>query len=534
MIGEAEPASPFQFNYNHHNISPFPIAEYPRPIQRGDILKRQSLLSNRRLRIQTRHADLSARLCHAHDNQTDHLIFGRIDFTAWSKLVNGLHTRAHWVACIDPFVDKRLLRTAEGQERRKILGFTSGLGAYGELNLSISTEQDTLSQLAARVRGELVELLPFQDAAGFEKMAECVIEESEEIIGLSAIHAVVGEGQKVREVVGFAAIRRLLAIPSTAAMTQLLPIDSLLHWFKGGETSHRPDLLQLALILPDSTSTSDVPLIQATLIECKLSQHNPEHLNKARLQTQDGLSHLTQLLIPNRCDIQRTSFDRRYWWAQLQRAITSRSEVNLSESDWRQLDKALEQITEGYFNIVWRAAIFTFWTDIEGATPSLTSIPLPAGIIQPPFSIPEGFAIQHITLGHDGLVALFDDQIPNERLKLDSCEIRIETAVESITSIMPPVLPVPAPDEFDQLEPEQEPELKPTPTLTPTSIEPLLSAIDELRITPAPTSNTPINFALPEQLLIGTRANGEPVLLALWPPAITESAFTGVWCRRFR
>jgi DNA phosphorothioation-dependent restriction protein DptH len=451
LIGEAEPASPFTFDYN--NIGPFPIAEYPRPIQLGDVLKRQSLLSNRRLRIQTRHADLSARLRHPQDTQPDHLIFGRIDFSPWATLVDGLHARAQWVACIDPFVDKRLLRTAEGQERRKILGFTSGLGAYGELNLSISTEQDTLGQLAARVRGELVELLPFQDAAGFADMAERVIEESEEIIGLSALHAVVGEGQKVREVVGFAAIRRLLAIPSTAAMTQLLPIDSLLHWFKGSDGSHRPDLLQLSLILRDD----DVPLIQATLIECKLAQQNPEHLNKALLQTQDGLSHLSQLLIPNRRDIQRAGFDRRYWWAQLQRAMTSRGVVSLAESDWRRLDKALEQITEGYFEIAWRAAIFTFWTDTEGATPSLTPIPLPQDVIQPPLWAPTGFAIQHVALGHDGLTALFDDRTPSARLELDPSEIRIGPALEPSEPSLPSV---PAgPDELDLPTPAPEREL---------------------------------------------------------------------------
>lgn len=555
LIGEAEPASPFEFDYNHNNVSPFPIAEYPRPIQLGDVLKRQSLLSNRRLRIQTRHADLSARLRHPQDKQHDHLIFGRIDFTPWAGLVDGLHARAHWVACIDPFVDKRLLRTAEGQERRKILGFTSGLGAYGELNLSISTEQDTLGQLAEMVQGELIELLPFQDAAGFAEMAERVIEESEEIIGLSALHAVVGEGQKVREVVGFAAIRRLLATPADAAMTQLLPIDSLLHWFKGSDGSHRPDLLQLSLILREG----EVPLIQATLMECKLSQQNPEHLNKALLQTQDGLSHLTQLLIPNRCDIQRVSFDRRYWWAQLQRAMTSRGVVNLAESEWRRLDKALEQITEGYFEIAWRAAIFTFWTDTEGATPSLTALPLPLGTIQTPLWAPDGFAIWHVALGHDGLMALFDETTTFERLELDSQMIRIGPDVDPVE----PAAPVTPPEQDVAGGTESAPKIEPTsrwtiapmpafsemhqpterhwPDPTGSAADPAdstdpLDLIDSRPVidSDAPSSgaptqsehltvpSVPVGFALPEKLLIGTRANGEAVYWHYGHPSLSN------------
>lgn len=511
LTGEAEPASPFEFDFNVNNVSPFPVGEYPRPIQLGNVLKRQSLLSNRRLRIQTRHADLSARLRHPQNTQVDHLIFGRIDFEPWSDLLDRLHQQAHWVACIDPFVDKRLLRTAEGLARRKIVGFTSGLGAYGELNLSLSTEQDTLDQLAELVHGELIELLPFANADGFLGMAASVVEESEEIIGLSALRAVVGEGERVRELVGFAAIRRLLATPNTA-MAQLLPIDSLFHWFKGSEGAHRPDLLQLSLILRDD----DVPLIQAAVIECKMALLNPEHLSKAVLQIQDGLSHLTQLFVPNRCDIQRVSFDRRYWWAQLQRAMTSRAVVNLAQSAWRDLDKALEQVAEGYFEIAWQAAIFTFWTDTECLTPSLTPLALPPGVIDVPLHVPEGFAIWHVALGHDGLMSVFDETQPIERLTLDDRAIRVRPSVEPAVRVLANKAVETEKDDSDD-----------APELTSRWMIASPGEARDIDSNPAPKrliiqtdseqshpilSPTPfVHFALPEKLLIGTRMNGEPV-----------------------
>jgi hypothetical protein len=46
--------------------------------------------------------------------------------------------------------------------------------------------------------------------------------------------------------------------------------------------------------------------------QCKLGQQNPAHLDKASDQVRDGLAHLTQLFAPNRSDVQRVTFDRRY------------------------------------------------------------------------------------------------------------------------------------------------------------------------------------------------------------------------------
>lgn len=423
LAGEAEPALPFELDFNSANLSQFPICEYPRPIRHGDALRRESLLSNRRLRIQTWHADLSARLRHPQDPHSEHLIFGHIDYEPWQDVVEGLHKKAQWVACIDPFVDKRLLRTAEGGERRKIVGFTSGLGDYGELNLSISTEQDTLSALADLVHGQLVHLLPFEDAAALAPMAERAVDEAEEIIGLSSLRAVVGDGERIREVVGFAAIRRALATPP-AAMSQLLPIDSLLHWFEGSELPHRPDLLALSLTLREG----DIPLVHATVIECKFGLHNPAHLAKASDQVLDGLSHLTELLAPNRGDIRRVRFDRRYWWAQLQRAVTSRSVVTLADRDWRELDRALERVAEGYYEIAWQGAIFTFWTNEPGPEPVVTPLALPAGTIRPPFELPHDFAIKHVALGYRGVLDLFSEPSLLQCVDLGDRAIRLRAA----------------------------------------------------------------------------------------------------------
>lgn len=510
LAGEIETALPFQYDYNAANISPFPICEYPRPIQEGNVFRRQSLLSNRRLRLQARHADLSARLRQPQNTHADHVIYGLVDYEPWRGVVEGLHHKAQWVACIDPFVDKNLLCGAEPQHRRKIVGFASGLGDYGELNLTISTDQDTLQHLTDLVRRRLNTILPFQQQPSqLDAIAARVVDEAESIIGLSSLHAVVGDGEKIREVVGFAAIRR--ALSAGRPMTQLLPVDALGHWFLGSEVNRRPDLLQVSL---NVRGDGELPLIQAVVIECKFAQYNPAHLLKATDQVCDGLSHLTQLFAPNRADIGRMSFDRRYWWAQLQRAITSRSLVNLPDSERRKLDHALENLAEGYFEIAWQGVIFTFWTDDPGAAPVLTPIALPASTLARPFQAPGDFAVWHLALGYEGLADLFAHPRTPALLNLDekpAITVRAEVAPPSAIST-PPIPELPAESPVPTM-PELPNALSVAPLVAitqpeePSGIVPT-SPPPSIEIAP-PVS--PSVITVPERLLIGTRGNGDAV-----------------------
>jgi DNA phosphorothioation-dependent restriction protein DptH len=523
LTGDAETAPPFEFDFNANNLGQFPICEYPRPIQQGEQFQRKSLLSNRRLRIQTHHADLSARLRHPQNPEGEHLIFGQIDYQPWLQVVEAMHQKAQWVACIDPFVDKHLLANSDKNGERKIVGFTSGLGAYGELNLSISTEQDTLRQLTAMVENHLIGLLPFQSGRNFEGVAARIVNKAEEVIGLSSLRAVVGQGEKIREVIGFAAIRSVLSEPANAVMTQLLPVDSLQHWFSGSEVTHRPDLLQLSLILREN----DIPLIQAVLIECKFAQQNVSHLLKACDQVQDGLSHLTQLLTPNRCDIRRVTFDRRYWWAQLQRSITSRSIVSMPKQQQEKLDQALEQLAEGYYEIHWQGAIFTFWTDDPRKNASIENITLSPGVVSAPYLVPASTTIRHVSFGHQGLMDIFDaNGMGKDKLDLVNYPISVRPIVKQSSGLpnltaevsdieektTETIQTVPVKNNIQQ---ELVEEIKKVDVEKEDSTnENDLKDFELERIIKPDEKTVSIEFPYsqpPEKLLIGNKSNGEPV-----------------------
>jgi DNA phosphorothioation-dependent restriction protein DptH len=254
----------------------------------------------------------------------------------------------------------------------------------------------------------------------------------------------------------------------------------------------------------------ELPLIQAVVIECKFAQQNPAHLLKATDQVCDGLSHLTQLFAPNRADIGRISFDRRYWWAQLQRAMTSRSLVNLPDSERRKLDHALENLAEGYFEIAWQGVIFTFWTDDPGAAPVLTPIALPVSTLARPFQAPGDFALWHLALGYEGLASLFAH--PKTRALLNLGEkpaVTVRAEVAPPPAISPPSIPGPPAESPAPTLPESPttPPLPITQPEKPSGIVPT-SPPPSVEITP-PVS--PSMVAVPERLLIGTRGNGDKV-----------------------
>ena len=397
------------FEYDYSNLSKFPICESPRPISEIEDEKRKTLLSNRRLRIQSLHADLSARLRTPYSDDLHFLIFGQVDYSRWNQLIEKTHDKAQWVSCVDPFIDKHLLNHGQNVKntRRKIVGFSSGLGAYGELNLCISTEQDTLTDLTALVEKHMHTVVPLQDTALFGGIAGGVVKEAEEIIGLSSLHAMLGQGLKMHEVIGFAAIKRLIEKPEDAVVSQLLPLDSFSHWFvdQDCENDFRPDLLQLSLIKQGSKR----PLIKAVVIECKLGRKNNDLKEHALEQVTAGLYHLSQLFAPKNSNLQRVQFDRRYWWAQLQRALISRSRVNLPSQELEQLDSVLGDLIDGKFDIEWQGSIFTFWTNreenevIQYKHSLLRDLP-------PPCVTPSNFRIVQFEMGYPGLTEVLADE----------------------------------------------------------------------------------------------------------------------------
>ena len=59
------------------------------------------------------------------------------------QIIEISHACCRWVVCIDPVIDRRML----DDHGKKIIGFTTGEGSYGELNVTVSARKDVLSDI---------------------------------------------------------------------------------------------------------------------------------------------------------------------------------------------------------------------------------------------------------------------------------------------------------------------------------------------------------------------------------------------------
>ena len=327
----------------------------------GRRLLRARVISNRQFRVTTHHAEVMARLKNRETPQnTHHVVLGYGDYEPWQGVVDALHQRAEWVVCIDPNVDERLIaeKSHDTQEAREIIGFGSGVGTHGESNYTISTEQFRLSDVLHKLIASIGEVYSGWSPSTFRTVAESVLAESCYLSGLSLVRAT-GIGQYVRDFMAYSLTRKLLKAGKDVLCNQLVSLDAFRHWFDSADTNTRPDLLWLTATIGHSGRLQ----LDLRLIECKLAKMSDAHLDKAREQLENGLRHLVSVFMP-RSDEMRVEDERpdqRYWWLQIHRLISSKSEI-MGRDQGRVLS-ALERLAEGEFDIEWRATALTFWTD---------------------------------------------------------------------------------------------------------------------------------------------------------------------------
>jgi DNA phosphorothioation-dependent restriction protein DptH len=325
---------------------------------------RTRILSNRQFRLSTQHAELMARLKNNVPQNANHVVLGYGDYTPWHRVVDDLHERAEWVVCIDPNIDEKLIRFkgTDGVKPREIIGFGSGVGAYGESNYTISTEQFQLSDILNRLKAAISDIYQGWDSTIFEDVASSVLKESQKLSGLSLVRAT-GIGQNIRDFMAYALTRKLVSDKDCKLCDHLVSLDAYRHWFESADSDTRPDLLWLCASIDKDGYLN----LHLRLIECKLAQQSDEHISKARQQIESGLKHLITVFMPKRKDDVIEDFrpDQRYWWLQLHRLIASKAEIE--GQDQARALMALERLSEGEFRIKWTAAVLTFWTDSDSS-----------------------------------------------------------------------------------------------------------------------------------------------------------------------
>jgi DNA phosphorothioation-dependent restriction protein DptH len=359
---DVEQSAPFKVDRGYP--LKFPIVETPRcsEDQPGRAHVRAKVISNRRFRLATLHSELGVYFKH-HDYPLgrEYIVISEGNYGYWDKLIEKLHKCATWVICLDPAIDEKLTRNENnsGYSPREIIGFSSGLGFRGELNYTLSTERSSLADVERVVAQQLNRICGPWNSDILATTSHFLVSKSRLLSGLSLVRAT-GPGEKnIRDLISSTLVRITLPAPSKKGILlcdELISLDAFIHWFDTAGDPERPDLLRIVAHLQDTGQVK----INAHIIECKLAQENSDHLNKAHVQLESGLRHLMGVFYPREDDTPQ-QFDQRYWWAQLQRLVASKSHV--SSSQQATVTHALELLGEGKFTICWQAMAVAYWTD---------------------------------------------------------------------------------------------------------------------------------------------------------------------------
>ena len=362
---DVERAEPFRVDLDYP--LKFPVVETPRCSDEHPARSsvRAKVISNRRFRLATLHSELGVYFKH-HDYPLgqEYIVISEGDYGCWRKLIEKLHDRATWVVCVDPAIDEKLTRNQDngGYSPREIIGFSSGVGFRGELNYTISTERSSLSDVEKEVAKQLNRICGPWDQSTLATTSHCLVSKSRQLSGLSLVRAT-GPGEKnIRDLISSTLVRITLPTPEEnkgiLLCDELISLDAFVHWFDTAGDPERPDLLRIVAHLQED----ELIIIDAHIVECKLAQENSDHLNKAHVQLESGLRHLMDVFCPREVEI-APKFDQRYWWAQLQRLVASKSIVPREKQSI--VTNALEQLGEGKFTICWQAMAVAYWTDSE-------------------------------------------------------------------------------------------------------------------------------------------------------------------------
>jgi len=281
--------------------------------------------------------------------------------------VSMLHEKAYWVVCVDSGMDGALLRNDDGhKDDYSIIGFSTGKGAYGQYNLTITARKIILETIKKKLSRRLYQLFMW-DTEKIKLAASICIKEASGLDGISLFSAINQKDRNINEFMAYVLTSlREKEAGTQAALKIVVHLDSYKHWFSGeidkddDNSMSRPDFLVLEAI----PSEENMIRLKATVIECKIASllNATGHKEKAVGQVQHGIKRLSTIFDPD-----SSSIKRRYWYAQLYRALAF-AQVTFSDNseDFSELSGKLRSILDGNFKITWSGKVLGFWVDMDG------------------------------------------------------------------------------------------------------------------------------------------------------------------------
>ncbi len=263
-------------------------------------------------------------------------------------VIQAVQKRVIWLACMDEALDKRAVRDLYASDTG-IIGFTTGEGSEGNLNLAITCREEVVEDLKKRCQRRLRGLFPGWDGEKLKKASSFCVDMARKLDGVSLMRAMNPDDCEIHNYLAYLLTRELCQ-GGEDELTILIRLDSYRHWMT--DEKRIPDFLLLQAVPQED----ELLHFTATVIEAKIARSTTltgQHIPKAIDQVRAGRDSLAKKFDPD-----SDSMERRYWFAQLYRAIVFLlDDIELSEDTWDLMRDLLPELLEGEFTIDWRMRI---------------------------------------------------------------------------------------------------------------------------------------------------------------------------------
>lgn len=286
--------------------------------------------------------------------------------SAQEQIIEKAHECCKWVVCIDPAIDREMLE----KQNSKIIGFTTGEGSYGELNVTVSARNDILKDIKGMLKKRITEKFTNWDNVRLQKAADyCVDVLSKYMDGSKILKALNPYDYEIHNYLAYILSLQMLNLTTnnnSYIVRSLISLDSYKHWFTDDNDNMRPDFMLIEIPRTDHNLNPNSSLhISIKVIECKMGFRNESHVLKAKTQLEKGLRTMIEKWNSNDIGIMH-----RYWMNQLYRAIIF-SPLNLSNTspEYSVIRGKIYNILSGKVDFDWSGDIFAFWLDSNAEIP---------------------------------------------------------------------------------------------------------------------------------------------------------------------
>lgn len=282
-------------------------------------------------------------------------------------VIRKVQQKVIWLACLDSAMDKYSVRTLYA-ENTGIIGFTTGEGSFGQINLAITCREDIASDMHKRCKKRLKKMFPSWSSSELDSAARFCLAKAKSLDGVSILRAMNPNDYDMNNYLAYL-IADELCREDDYEVNVLIRLDSYRHWFhdEAQESKKIPDFL----LLQTNPSKQDTLHLKATVIEAKIAHSgsmSAEHLPKAQEQVLQGQEILSRHFSPN-----NRSIERRYWLAQLYRAVVFlQGDMSMTDAVSIKLTEQLNAMMEGHFDIIWSRRIIGCELDLNQHMKKLT------------------------------------------------------------------------------------------------------------------------------------------------------------------